>query len=81
MIINISGVPAALRKLLSFEMTIAEWIGTALLAGLPYLFIGIIWALTHTAHLRGTGTLDRTVSSLGAIVSWPVLLFSTVCTA
>lgn len=31
MIINIGAVLTAVRKILSFEMTIAEWIGTAVM--------------------------------------------------
>jgi hypothetical protein len=74
-------VLATLRKFFGFEMTIAEWIGTAILAAVPYLVIGVIWSATHTAHLDGLTAVDRTVSFLGSIVSWPVLLFSDVCMA
>lgn len=81
MIINIGAVLATLRKFLGFEMTIAEWIGTAILAAIPYLVIGVIWSATHTGHLDGLSGIDRTVSLLGSIVSWPVLLFSDVCMA
>ena len=79
MIINIDAVLATVRKILGFEMTIAEWLGTAILAAIPYLVIGLIWSLTHTQQLSGLTGIDRTVSFLGAIVSWPVLLFSDVC--
>ena len=81
MIINIGAVLATLRKFLGFEMTIAEWIGTAILAAIPYLVIGVIWSATHSGHLDGLSGVDRTVSLLGSIVSWPVLLFSDVCMA
>ena len=79
MIINIGAVLAAVRKILSLEMTIAEWIGTAILAGIPYFVVGVIWSATHTAHLNGLSGVDRAVSFLGSIVSWPVLLLSNVC--
>ncbi|MHC9295958.1 hypothetical protein ACRCUN_26145 [Mycobacterium sp. LTG2003] len=69
----------AVRKILSFQMTIAEWIGTAIILAVPYLIIGMVWSLTHTEHLRGMGRVDAVVSFLGSIVSWPVLLFSNVC--
>lgn len=81
MIINIGAVLATLRKFLVFEMTIAEWIGTAILAAIPYLVIGVIWSATHTGHLDGLSGIDRTVSLLGSTVNWPVLLFSDVCMA
>lgn len=80
MVINIGAVLATLRKFLAFEMTIAEWIGTAVLAAIPYLVIGVIWSATHSGNVGGLTAVDRTVSFLGSIVSWPVLLFSDVCT-
>ena len=79
MIINIDAVLTTVRKILSFEMTIAEWIGTAILVGIPYFAVGVIWSATHTAHLNGLSGVDRAVSFLGSIVSWPVLLVSNVC--
>jgi hypothetical protein len=70
-----------LRKFLGFEMTIAEWIGTAILVAIPYLAVGVIWSATHTEHLGEMAGVYRAVSFLGAIVSWPVLLLSDVCMA
>ena len=57
-----------LRRILSFEMTIAEWIGTAAMLVVPYLAVGVLWSLAHTWGLR-------------AIVWWPVQLASAVCLA
>jgi hypothetical protein len=59
---------STLRRGLSFEMTIAEWIGTAAMLAVPYLAIGVLWSGTH----------DR---QFGSIVWWPTLLVSTVCLA
>jgi hypothetical protein len=81
MIINIVPVLDTLRKFFALELTIAEWIGTAILALIPYVVIGVIWSLTHTGHLGTLSGIDRTASFLGSIVSWPVLLFSDVCMA
>lgn len=81
MTINIGAVLATVRKFLGIELTIAEWLGTAILGAIPYLVIGVIWALTHTQQLSGLTGVDRTVSILGSIVGWPVLLFSDVCLA
>jgi hypothetical protein len=39
----------------------------------------VIWSATHTAHLGGLTGIDRTISILGSVVSWPELLFSDVC--
>ncbi|MGV0636235.1 hypothetical protein ABQE69_17200 [Mycolicibacillus trivialis] len=68
-----------LGRLLSYRMSIGEFIGLGLILGTPYLIIGTIWSLTHTAHLHEMQGVDLVVSFLGSIVSWPVLLFSNVC--
>lgn len=70
---------AGLRKILGFQMTIAEWIGTAVIIGAPYLVVGIVWSATHTEHTDDLHGVDLVVSLLGSVVSWPVLLFSDVC--
>ncbi|MGE2722836.1 hypothetical protein [Mycolicibacterium celeriflavum] len=69
----------ALRKLLGFQVTIGELITVALVLGTPYLLVGVFWSTTHTEHLRQMDGADLVVSYLGAIVSWPVLLFADVC--
>jgi hypothetical protein len=81
MIINIAAVLDMLRKFLGVEMTIAEWIGTAILAAIPYLVIGMLWTLTHIDHLNGLGRVDQVASLVVSVISWPVLLFSDVCVA
>ncbi|OBK81391.1 hypothetical protein [Mycobacterium sp. 1164985.4] len=69
----------ALRKFLGFQVTIGELITVALVLGTPYLLVGVFWSTTHTDHLRQMNGADLVVSYLGAIVSWPVLLFADVC--
>ncbi|WP_448400811.1 hypothetical protein [Mycolicibacillus trivialis] len=73
------GLLEKLGRLLSYRMSIGEFIGLGLILGTPYLIIGTIWSLTHTAHLHEMQGVDLVVSFLGSIVSWPVLLFSNVC--
>ena len=68
----------AVRKALAFEMTIAEWIGTALMLAVPYLVIGMVWTAIVGDQLGGQGHA-RILSILGSIVSWPVLLVPAVC--
>lgn len=70
---------AKIRRVLGFQLTIAELIGLGLIVGTPYLVVGTIWSTTHTGHLPQMHGADLVVSFLGAIVSWPVLLFSDVC--
>ncbi|WP_412178193.1 hypothetical protein [Mycolicibacter heraklionensis] len=73
------GIVDGIGRLLSYRMSVGELIGLGLILGTPYLIIGLIWSLTHTAHLHDLQGLDLVVSFLGSIVSWPVLLVSNVC--
>jgi hypothetical protein len=67
------------RRLLGFQVTIAQLIIIALVVGVPYLVVGVVWSSTHAAHLAHMTGVDLAVSYLGSIVSWPVLLFADVC--
>jgi hypothetical protein len=67
------------RRVLGFQLTIADLIGLGLIVGTPYLVVGTIGSATHTEHLRQMHGADLVVSFLGSIVSWPVLLVSDVC--
>ena len=49
-------------------MTVAEWIGTAIMLAAHYLIVGLLWSLTHGGHLA-------------SIVWWPVQMLSAVCMA
>ncbi|OBF88581.1 hypothetical protein A5790_21525 [Mycobacterium sp. 852002-51152_SCH6134967] len=69
---------AAVRKLLSFEMTIAEWIGTGLILAAPYVVVGIGWTALRLDRLDGSG-LAWFVQLVGSIAFWPALVFSAVC--
>jgi hypothetical protein len=70
----------AVKKVLSFEMTIAEWIGTALILAAPYVVIGIAWTALNLGQLDGRG-LVWLVQLIGSIAFWPALIFSAVCVA
>ena len=68
-----------IRYVLDYKLTIAELIGLAVILGVPYFIVGLLWSSTHTEHLHQLRGADLVVSFLGSIVSWPVLLFSNVC--
>lgn len=55
------------RRILSYEMQISEWIGLAILLAVPYLVIGTVWALTHSGPV------------LGSVLAWPLLLLYSLC--
>jgi hypothetical protein len=70
---------SVVHKILSFQMTIAEWIGTAVILVIPYLAIGVGWLAFHTDHINDGDAVHRIVLILATIASWPVLLVSNVC--
>jgi len=69
----------ALRRMLGYRVSIRALIIAALVFGIPYLIVGLIWSSTHTEHLAQVDGVDLVVSFLGAIASWPVLLVADVC--
>jgi hypothetical protein len=70
---------SAVRRVLDHQMTIAEWMGTALLLSVPHLGIGVVWSLTHTGHLSQLDGPAKVVSFLAAVIAWPALLFADGC--
>lgn len=69
------GMLAQLRRLLSYEFTVAELIGLAIMALTPYLVVGVIWAVTHAGHFDQLHGLSRVGSVLSSIALWPLLVF------
>ena len=67
------------RRILAYQLTVAQLIALGVLIGAPYLVVGVVWSTTHTAHLQHMRGADLVVSFLGSMVCWPVLLFSDVC--
>jgi hypothetical protein len=72
-------VLSVLRRLLGYRVSIGQLIAVTVMLGTPYLVVGVIWSSTRTEHLAKMDDIDLAVSFLGAIVSWPVLLFANVC--
>ncbi|MDT5077853.1 MAG: hypothetical protein QOJ80_2490 [Mycobacterium sp.] len=70
---------ATLRKLLSSEMTIAEWIGTGLLLSLPHVALGIVWSIANAERFDGVHGVDRALAVVGSVLAWPVLWLPNVC--
>ncbi|MBV8179166.1 MAG: hypothetical protein JOY55_00725 [Mycobacterium sp.] len=67
------------RRLMDFELSIAELIGIGLLLGGPYLIVGLVWSSTHTEPFQRMGGVELLVSVIGSIVLWPALLLANVC--
>jgi hypothetical protein len=67
------------RRILSYEMTFAEWLGTALLLGTPYGVIGVLLAVLRPDHLAHLDGIQKVAAFVGSVVFWPVLLVADVC--
>lgn len=70
-----------LGRIMDYEMTIAEWIGIAVLVGIPHVALGIVWTVFWPQHLTGVDGVQKVAALVGGAVFWPVLLVATVCTA
>lgn len=68
-----------LRRIWTYEMTIAEWLGLAVILAVPYLLMGVIWAATHLDHVSGLSGLNRIVSLATFVVFWPLLVLTNMC--
>jgi NADH:ubiquinone oxidoreductase subunit 4 (subunit M) len=70
---------ARFRRLMDFELSLAELIGVGLMLAGPYLIVGLVWASTHTGSFQRMGGVELLVAMLGSIVLWPALLLANVC--
>lgn len=79
MVINIAVMLSVARRVMSYEMTLAEWIGTAILLWAPYGVIGVLLAVFKPDHVGHVDGLQKVVAFVGSVVFWPVLLITDVC--
>lgn len=69
----------SLRNLLRAEMTVAEWLGAAVLVNIPYVVPGVVWSVINADRLAGLGGARLVGSLVVGVVCWPVLLLTDVC--
>ena len=70
-----------LQKLFDVEMTIAEWLGTGVILGVPYLALGIAWSVANADRFAGLQGVEWVLTFVAAVLSWPVLWLPNVCAA
>jgi hypothetical protein len=68
-----------LRRLMDFELSLAEFIGVGVILAGPYLLIGLVWTCTHAHSIDGLRGVELLVSVMGSIALWPALLLVHVC--
>ncbi|PRC42632.1 hypothetical protein C6A85_000000109480 [Mycobacterium sp. ITM-2017-0098] len=67
------------QRVASYEMTLAEWIGAAILLWAPYGVIGVLLAVFKPDHMAHVDGLQKVVAFVGSVAFWPVLLITDVC--
>ncbi|HYX98030.1 MAG TPA: hypothetical protein VE908_00525 [Mycobacterium sp.] len=70
---------ARFRRLMDFDLSIAELIGLGVFLAGPYLLIGLMWTCTHAHSVDGLRGVELLTSVLGSIALWPALLLASVC--
>ncbi|MGE2736168.1 hypothetical protein [Mycolicibacterium vaccae] len=69
----------ALREILAYRMTIAEWLGTAALLGAPYFVIGVVWTVFRADMFTHFDGLQKPVAIIGSVVFWPLMIVGQLC--
>jgi hypothetical protein len=70
---------ARFRRLMDFELSLAELIGVGVVLAGPYLVIGLVWTFTHAHSVDGLRGVELLISVLGSVAFWPALLLASVC--
>ncbi len=68
-----------IKRVLDYQLTIGDLIVLAILIGIPYGIVGLVWSFTHLEHLDELDSgWNQFCSFIGQIVAWPVLLICDV---
>ena len=68
-----------LRRLMDFELSLAELICVGVILAGPYFLIGLVWTCTHAHSVDGLRGVELLVSVMGSMALWPALLLVHVC--
>lgn len=63
-----------IREILNTKLSVWQLLVLGLVLGVPYVVIGLIWALTHTEHHEGLGLIDKAASFAAKVALWPMLI-------
>jgi hypothetical protein len=67
-----------IKEILQYRIGVGQLVAIALIIGIPYGIIGLIWALTHTEHLAQLDGIDQVFSFIGEVIAWPPLVISDI---
>ncbi len=69
----------SVRRVMDYEMTLAEWFGAALMLAAPHSVIGLLFSVLRPDHIEHAAGAAKVAAVVGSVLFWPVLLFSDVC--
>ncbi|OAN35436.1 hypothetical protein [Mycolicibacterium iranicum] len=69
----------SVRRIMDYEMTLAEWFGTGLLLGAPHCVIGLVFSVFRPDYIEHADGVAKVAAFVGSVLFWPVLLFTDVC--
>ncbi len=67
-----------MKKIYEYEMTLAEWIGLAVILATPYLTVGVIYTISHRESMGQFASFEFVTSFVQSTLTWPWLMFSSV---
>lgn len=67
-----------IKEVMQYRIGIGQLVAIALVVGIPYGAVGLVWALTHMDHLAQLDGIDKVFSFIGEMIAWPALLISDV---
>ncbi|MFB1296331.1 hypothetical protein ACAG24_012495 [Mycobacterium sp. pW049] len=69
----------SVRRVMDYEMTLAEWIGAGLLLNAPYGVIGVLFSVLRPDYVEHADGVAKVFAFVGSVLFWPVLLVTDVC--
>lgn len=67
------------RRLMDYEMTLAEWFGAGLLLAAPHVVVGLLFSVFRPEYIEHADGAAKVAAFAGSVLFWPVLLFTDVC--
>ena len=69
------------RSCSTSRLTIAEWLGTAVIVNVPYLLLGVAWSAANSDRFADLHGVELVLTFVGTVLCWPVLWLPNVCAA
>ncbi|ORV82463.1 hypothetical protein [Mycolicibacterium iranicum] len=67
------------RRIMDYEMTLAEWFGAGLMLAAPYGVIGLLFSVFRPEYIEHADGAAKAAVFIGSVLFWPILLFTDVC--